>query len=114
MYTMPLGRYIGFVLGAVSQRLLGFLWSGGFTFPWGRGRIAAVPFDLTLRRAPEGNGYYCDNIEVGRHVTLPMCKQRPLFALANLATGGGWPVDLSRYGNVDMYVDFVRIYQGKK
>lgn len=56
--------------------------------------------------------YYCDNIEVGRHATLPLSKERPFFFLINLATGGGWPVDLSRYnGQVDMYVDFVRVYQ---
>src|SRR5436309_1076879 len=36
--------------------------------------------------------YYCDNIEVGRHATFPLCKERPLFFLINLATGGGWPV----------------------
>jgi hypothetical protein len=59
--------------------------------------------------------YYCDNIEVVRHETLPVCKQKPLFFLINLATGGGWPVDLSRYhGLADMYVDYVRVYQGKK
>ena len=55
--------------------------------------------------------YYCDDIEVGRHATLPICKQRPLFFMINLATGGGWPVDLSRYGQVDMYIDYVRVYQ---
>ena len=56
--------------------------------------------------------YYCDNIEVGRHATLPLSKQRPFFFLINLATGGGWPVDLSRYdGLADMYVDYVRVYQ---
>lgn len=56
--------------------------------------------------------YYCDNIEVGRHETLPVCKEKPLFFLINLATGGGWPVDLSRYdGQADMYVDFVRVYK---
>jgi len=33
---------MGVVLGAVSQRLLGGLRAGSFTFPWGRGRIAAV------------------------------------------------------------------------
>jgi hypothetical protein len=54
--------------------------------------------------------YYCDNIEVGRHPTFPVCKRRPLFFLINLATGGGWPVDLSRYGAADMYVDYVRVY----
>ena len=59
--------------------------------------------------------YYCDNIEVVRHPTLPVSKQKPLFFMLNLATGGGWPVDLSRYhGTADMYIDFVRVYQGKK
>jgi hypothetical protein len=57
--------------------------------------------------------YYCDNIEVGRHPTLPLSKERPFFFLINLATGGGWPVDLSRYdGRADMYVDYVRVYGG--
>jgi uncharacterized protein YozE (UPF0346 family) len=56
--------------------------------------------------------YYCDDIEVGRHATLPLSKQCPFFFLINLATGGGWPVDLSRYhGLADMYVDYVRVYQ---
>jgi len=55
--------------------------------------------------------YYCDNIEVGRHATLPLSKKQPFFFLINLATGGGWPVDLSRYdGLADMYVDYVRVY----
>jgi hypothetical protein len=57
--------------------------------------------------------YYCDNIEVGRHATLPLSKKEPFFFLINLATGGGWPVDLSRYNGVaDMYVDYVRVYGG--
>jgi len=56
--------------------------------------------------------YYCDDIEVGRHATLPVCRERPLFFMVNLATGGGWPVDLSRYnGLADMYVDYVRVYK---
>ena len=55
--------------------------------------------------------YYCDNIEVGRHETLPLSRKKPFFFLINLATGGGWPVDLSRYdGQADMYVDYVRVY----
>jgi Glycosyl hydrolases family 16 len=59
--------------------------------------------------------YYCDNIEVGRHKSLPVSTQRPLYFLINLATGGGWPVNLSPYdGQVDMYVDYVRVYQGEK
>jgi hypothetical protein len=58
--------------------------------------------------------YYCDDIEVGRHATLPLSKKLPFFFLINLATGGGWPVDLSRYGGLaDMYVDYVRVYQGR-
>ena len=58
--------------------------------------------------------YYCDNIEVARHKTLETSKKQPFFFLINLATGGGWPVDLSRYdGRADMYVDFVRVYQGQ-
>lgn len=56
--------------------------------------------------------YYCDDIEVGRHPTLPLSKTQPFFFLINLATGGGWPVDLSRYhGIADMYVDYVRVYR---
>ncbi len=56
--------------------------------------------------------YYCDNIEMGRHATLPASKKSPFFFLINLATGGGWPVDLSRCGGLaDMYVDYVRVYQ---
>jgi hypothetical protein len=54
--------------------------------------------------------YYCDNIEVGRHATLPLSRQQPLFFMVNLATGGGWPVDLSRYGVADMYVDYIRVW----
>ena len=58
--------------------------------------------------------YFCDNVEVGRHATLPLSRQKPFFFLIDLATGGGWPVDLSRYNGVaDMYVDYVRVYQGK-
>lgn len=57
--------------------------------------------------------YYCDNIEVGRHKTLDVSKQHAFFFLVNLATGGGWPVDLSRYkGKADMYIDYIRVYQG--
>lgn len=57
--------------------------------------------------------YYCDDIEIGRHKTLDISKKTPFFFLINLATGGGWPVDLSRYGGIaDMYVDYVRVYSG--
>lgn len=58
--------------------------------------------------------YYCDNIEIGRHKTLDVSKKTPFYFLINLATGGGWPVDLSRYnGLADMYVDYVRVYAKK-
>jgi hypothetical protein len=30
--------------------------------------------------------YYCDDIEVGRHETLPLSRQKPFFFLINLAT----------------------------
>jgi len=56
--------------------------------------------------------YYCDDVEVGRHATLPLSRESPLFFMVNLATGGGWPVDLSRYdGLADMYIDYVRVYK---
>jgi hypothetical protein len=49
--------------------------------------------------------YYCDNVEVGRHPTLPLCRERPLFFMVNLA----------RYdGEADMYVDYVRVYEGER
>jgi hypothetical protein len=55
--------------------------------------------------------YYCDDIEIRRHKTMPVSKQEPFYFLINLATGGGWPVDLARYGGIaDMYVDYVRVY----
>jgi hypothetical protein len=55
--------------------------------------------------------YYCDDVEIRRHKTMPVSKQEPFYFLINLATGGGWPVDLSRYGGIaDMYVDYVRVY----
>ena len=42
------------------------------------------------------------------------CRERPLFFLVNLATGGGWPVDLSRYdGLADKYLDYVRVCNRK-
>jgi len=57
--------------------------------------------------------YYCDNIEVAWHKTLEVSRTRAFYFLINLATGGGWPVDLSRYDGVaDMYVDYVRVYGG--
>ncbi len=57
--------------------------------------------------------YYVDDIEMCRHSTMAVSKKLPFYFLINLATGGGWPVDLSRYGGIaDMYVDYVRVYSG--
>jgi len=60
--------------------------------------------------------YYCNNIEVARHKTARISGSEPFFFLVNLAVGGasGWPTDLSRYNGIaDMYVDYVRVFQGK-
>lgn len=41
-----------------------------------------------------------------------LCAMGNDFML-NLAVGGnGWPVDLSRYGIIDLYADYVRVYAG--
>ena len=63
-----------------------------------------------VRIMPDVTTYYCDNVEMCRHKTMPISQKHPFFFLINLATGGGWPVDLSRYGKADMYVDWVRVY----
>ncbi len=61
--------------------------------------------------------YYFDDIEVLRHPTAPFSKTEPFFFMVNYAIGGisGWHIDLERYGNQsDMWVDYVRAYQGEK
>ncbi len=61
--------------------------------------------------------YYFDNIEFFRHPSGEISKSDPLWFLVNYAIGGisGWKIDLERYGNVsDMWVDYIRVYQGKK
>ncbi len=60
--------------------------------------------------------YYCDDIEVFRHPTNDVSRDRPHLFLINYAIGGisGWGIDLERYGNgTDMYVDYVRVYAEK-
>lgn len=58
--------------------------------------------------------YTCDGEPVFRHPTQPCSQTDPLFFMLNLAVGGnGWPVDISRYGKIALYVDYVRVY-GKK
>jgi hypothetical protein len=59
--------------------------------------------------------YYFDDLEVLRHPTGSLAKVLPMGFLVNLALGSGWPIDLERYGNQsDMWVDYVRLYQGAK
>lgn len=61
--------------------------------------------------------YYFDDIEILRHPTGPIAKNNPSFFLINYAIGGisGWHIDLDRYNNQsDMWVDYVRVYQGGK
>lgn len=60
--------------------------------------------------------YYCDDIEVARHKTARLSREEPIFFFVNLAVGGasGWKMDLSQYGGLaDMYVDYVRVYEGR-
>ncbi|MCQ2432842.1 MAG: family 16 glycosylhydrolase [Clostridia bacterium] len=55
--------------------------------------------------------YYCDGEPIFRHPTQPISKKDPFFFMLNLAVGGnGWPVDISRYGKIDLYADFIRVY----
>jgi hypothetical protein len=61
--------------------------------------------------------YFCDDIEVLRHPTNEVSKTARFFFLINYAIGGisGWKIDLEREGYAtDMWVDFVRVYQGEK
>lgn len=59
--------------------------------------------------------YYFDDIEVLRHPSGEVSKTLPHFFLINYAIGGisGWKIDLAREEDAtDMYVDYVRVYQG--
>lgn len=61
--------------------------------------------------------YYLDDIEVLRHPTGPVSKAQPAFFMINYAIGGisGWKIHLEREGDAsDMWVDYVRAYQGGK
>lgn len=60
---------------------------------------------------PEETVYTCDNLPLYRHPTQPVSKTEAFYFMLNLAVGGnGWPVDLSRYGKIDLWADFVRVY----
>lgn len=55
--------------------------------------------------------YYIDDVEVWRHDSFAQANT-PLYFMLNLALGGGWPIDLSPYGDqIDMYVDYVRVFE---
>ncbi len=59
--------------------------------------------------------YYCDDTEVFRHPSGTISSTDAYFFLINLAVGGAWPADLARYGDAtDMFVDYVRVYQGEQ
>lgn len=61
--------------------------------------------------------YYLDDIEVLKHPTNELSRQDSHFFMINYAIGGisGWKIDLEREGNAsDMWVDYVRVYQGGK
>jgi hypothetical protein len=62
----------------------------------------------------EYTAYYLDDIEVLRHPSGKLSATLPMSFLVNLAVGGGgWKPDLQRYGNQsDMWIDFIRLYQG--
>ena len=60
--------------------------------------------------------YYLDDIEVLRHPSGNISKVDPFWFMINYAIGGisGWHIDLARYENsTDMWVDYVRVYQGQ-
>ena len=57
--------------------------------------------------------YTCDGNAVYSHPTQPVSKEWPFYFMLNLAVGGnGWPVDLSRYGKIDLWADFIRVWAG--
>lgn len=62
---------------------------------------------------PDETAYYFNDIEVLRHPTNDISREKPTYFLLNYAIGGisGWPIDLERYENAsDMYVDYIRVY----
>lgn len=73
---------------------------------------ATTPHTYGLLVKPGVFEFYLDNNKVLTLPASPLAEQDPTYFLVNLAVGGnGWPVDLSRYGNiVDMYVDYIRVY----
>ena len=75
------------------------------------GGWADTPHTYGLLVKPDQFVFYLDDVEVLRVPASPLAVKDPNYFMVNLATGGGWPSDLSRYGNiVDMYVDYIRVY----
>ena len=64
---------------------------------------------------PTESAYFLDDIEVLRHPSGKLAATLPISFILNLAVGGGgWQPNLQRYGNQsDMWVDYVRVYQGE-
>ncbi|MDR1191644.1 MAG: family 16 glycosylhydrolase [Verrucomicrobiales bacterium] len=70
-----------------------------------------------LRVDEKDTVYYLDDVEVLRHPTDEQSKACPTFWMVNYSVGGisGWRIDLEREGNAtDMWVDYIRAYQGEK
>lgn len=77
----------------------------------GGGGWAFTPHTYGLLVKPGVFEFYLDDVKVLTLPASPRAEQIPSYFMVNLAVGGGWPVDLPRYGNVvDMYVDYVRVY----
>ncbi len=55
--------------------------------------------------------FYYDGVEL-RRVTTPEEAKVPLYILANLAMGGGWPIDKATSPSY-MYIDYIRAYSRK-
>jgi len=80
--------------------------STGFT----RGDVANTWHVYGVNITSTDTIYYLDGSEVWRQPTSDQAKT-PMYYYLTLGLGGGWPVDLSRSGNqIDMYVDYVRVY----
>jgi hypothetical protein len=78
----------------------------------GGGGWAYTPHTYGLLVKADVVEFYLDNVKVLTLPASPRVEQVPSYFMVNLALGGGWPVDLTRYGNVvDMYVDYIRVYR---
>lgn len=78
----------------------------------GGGGWADTPHTYGLLVTQSDFTFYLDDLQVMRLPASPIAEIDPVYFMVNLAVGGnGWPVNLSRYGNiVDMYVDYIRVY----